>query len=198
MFRQVQPLQLFATPLWAQEVAPAERPAFDAELLAGVRALPPGTSPADLHRAPPFARFVAAALQMGESVLERLQTAQRGLEIVRLEALVEAPGTASPARVQPNAYLAGLYLVAGSGQWAASDPRPQAHLLTAPLAEPSPATAESLSLPLAAGRLLLFPAFLRHQTLPNPGPGPRALLAFALSFRDFVDRLSPPRWERKP
>jgi hypothetical protein len=161
-----------------------------------VRALPAGGSPGDLHRRPAFAALVRAAEAMGEAVLQRLDSVQRDLEVVRLEALVELPGAASPSRLHANAYLGGLYLVAGGGQWQAEDPRPQAHLLTGPLAEPTPATAETLTLPLLPGRLLLFPAFLRHRTLPNPGPAPRILFRLALSFRDFVERLSPPRWDR--
>ncbi|HKY95085.1 MAG TPA: hypothetical protein VJL84_07245, partial [Kiloniellales bacterium] len=119
MFRQVQALQLFATPLWAQEIAAAERGALEQELLAGVQALAPGPSPVDLYRRAAFARFAALAEAMAENVLQRLQSVQRGMEVVRLEALVEAPGAASPPRVQPNAYLAGLYLLTGVGQWAA-------------------------------------------------------------------------------
>jgi len=196
MFRQVQTLQLFATALYAQEPAAAERQALEAALTAAVRALPAGAAPADLHRRPAFAGLARFAEAMGEAVLQRLETVQRGLEVTRLEVLLEPPGAAAPARVQPNAYLGGLYLLSGAGQWLASDPRPQAHLLTLPLAEPTPATAETLTLPLVPGRLLLFPAFLSHGTLPNPGPAPRVLFRLALSFRDFVERLSPPRWDR--
>ena len=192
MFRQMQPLQLFATPLWAQEISPVERTALEPAMRLALG----GGAARDLHRDAAFQPFARAAEALGERVLQRLETTQRGLEVVRLEALVDQQGAASLPRVQPNAYLGGLYLLEGSGQWSASDPRPQAHLLTAPQAEANAATAETLTLPLAPGRLLLFPAFLRHHTLPNPGPAPRVVLSFALSFRDFLERMSPPRWDR--
>jgi hypothetical protein len=193
MFRQVQPLQLFATQLYAQEIAEAERRPLEQAM----RQVLDGAPATDLQRHAAFQPLLRAAEAAGEGVLQRLEATQRGLEAVRLEALVDLPGAGSTARVHANAYLGGLYLLSGGGQWSATDPRPQAHLLTVPLAEPGAATAESLGLPLAPGRLLLFPAFLRHRTLPNPGPGPRIVLSFALSFRDFLERVSPPRWERR-
>lgn len=198
MFRRMQPLQLFATQLYAQEPSAEERRALDSSLTAAVAALPKGRPAEGLQRDPAFAPLVRFAEATGEAVLQRLDSVQRGLEVVRLEALVEPPDAMQPPRSEPNAYLAGFYLLSGAGQWLVQDPRPQAHLLTAALAGPSPALAESLTLPLTPGRLLLFPAYLRHQIRPNTGPGGRVLFRFALSFRDFVERLSPPRWDRLP
>ena len=140
---------------------------------------------------------------------EIVALARSGRALPRLEAPTvtalwatrEAPGAALPPEIHQNAYLGGLYLAeSGAAEGAPPgtlrflDPRPQAHLIAGPVSLPTPATQPEASLPLRPGRLLLFPGWLWHHTLPNPGPGQRTLFHFALSFRDFARAMSPPRW----
>lgn len=203
MFQQVSPLTLFATPVFAQDLPAAERPAFDQALVAAIGALggqaagpQPWRSPCDLQSRPAFAPLVAFAAAAAERALEQLRSEQRDPLLASLAASLEPPGGALAPQQHPNAYFAGLYLAAGSGQDEVRflDPRPQAHLLAGRTSGPSPATAAEATLPLRPGRLLLFPAWLWHFTLPNPGPQPRLLFSLAITFRRFRETMSPPRW----
>jgi len=203
MFQQTSPLTLFATPVFAQDLPPAERAAFDRALIAGVGTLgatPTGPQPwrssPDLQRLPAFRALSTLAGLAAERALDQLRSEQRQPLLARLTATLEPAGSALPMQQQANAYFGGLYLAAGSGQDQVRflDPRPQAHLLTGPAIGQAPASAADATLPLRPGRLLLFPAWLWHATLPNPGPQPRLLFSLAITFQHFRDTLSPPRW----
>ncbi len=211
MFAKVTPLSLFVTPVFAQEVPAADRAALDRGLLAELATLPGGaaTGPSpwrshhDLHQRPGFAALTGLLLETASRVLAKLRSEQQAPAITALWATREAPGAQLPPALFQNAYLGGLYLAesgggaaipAGQDQVRALDPRPQAHLITAPTTEPTALTLPEATLPLRPGRLLLFPAWLWHATLPNPGPGQRTLFHCAISFQDFAAAMSPPRW----
>lgn len=201
MFAKVSPLQLFQTPVFAQDLPDPARRQLEPALLQALAALPAGPpaplwrSHHDLHRRSPFRPLAGLLLETAQRILAQLKSVQQAPAITALWATREQPGAALPPELQQNAYLAGLYLLEGAaGQVRFLDPRPQAHLIAGPVSQPTPATQPEATLPLRPGRLLLWPAWLWHHTLPNPGPGPRTLVHFALSFQDFARAMSPPRW----
>ena len=186
-FAQVSPLSLFVSPLFAVDMDARER----AAVAAAVTGLPAGQ---DLAQHPALASVTAQIEAAAEQLLGELKSVQRGPRVSRLWIESAVPGVAGQLLLHPNAYLGGLYRLAGEAPESVTfqDPRPQARLLQAPLEAPTPLTAQEQTAPLPAGRLLLFPAFLLHQ--PGPASAPRQLLRFAVTFRDFVASMSPPRW----
>ena len=186
-FAKVSPLSLFVSPLFAVDLDAGERAAV-AEAL---RDQPAGR---DLARLPAVAPLTQQVEALAERVLEELKCEQRGARVARLW-LEELPA-AAPGQVllHPNAYLGGLYRPDGTTPETVlfQDPRPQVRLLQAPLEAATPLTAGEASVPLPAGRLLLFPAYLLHQ--PVAAPHARRLVRFAVSFRRYAERLAPPRW----
>ncbi len=184
---KVSPLSLFVSPLFASELDAAER----AAVAAALSGQPGGR---DLARLPALAPLVGQIEAAAEAAFAELKCEQRGAVVTRLWIETGLPGTAGQRLVHPNAYLGGLYRPEGETPESVTfeDPRPQAALLQAPIEAPTPLTATEAGVPLVAGRLLLFPAYLKHQ--PAPGSGPRRLVRFAVSFRDFVRQMSLPRW----
>lgn len=186
-FAKVSPLSLFASPLFASDLTTAERETVATAL----RGRPAGR---DLAREPGLAPLAALIEGAAEAILEELKVEQRGARLARLW-LEETPAGAPGALLlHANAYLGGLYRPEGETQEGLvfHDPRPQVHLLQPPLEAATALTAPEQGVPLPAGRLLLFPAWLRHQ--PGPAAAPRRLLRFAVSFRRYAERLAPPRW----
>ena len=203
MFAKVSPLQLFQTPVFAQDLPEGVRATLEPGLRQALAVLPAGPpgSPAlwrshhDLHRRPPFRPLAELLLETAHRILVQLKSEQQAPAITALWATREPPGAALPPELHRNAYLGGLYLLEGeAGQVTFLDPRPQAHLIAGPVSQPTPATQAEATLPLRPGRLLLWPAWLWHHTQPNPGPGQRTLLHVSLSFQDYTRAMSPPRW----
>lgn len=200
MFANQQILPLFPTLIAAQEVTADRKEALNAALAAAVlarrggEARQPWRSAPDLFLDPAFGELTGYAVESGTQVLTALQAEHGGLEPTAMAALVEPPGSMQPPSLQPNAYLAGLYIAQGSGQdqlrfW---DPRPQAaQILPTPL-ERTPLNSGEMTIPAPVGRLLLFPAWLLHALLPAPAA--RISFSFALVFRDFAETIAPPRW----
>ena len=186
-FAKVSPLSLFVSPLFAADLDAAERSA----VAAGLRSQPSGQ---DLARLPALAPLTAQIEALAERVLEELKCEQRGARVARLWLESSLPGAAGQLLLHPNAYLGGLYRPDGEAPESVvfQDPRPQVRLLQAPLEAATPLTAGEQSVPLPAGRLLFFPAYLLHQ--PAPAQGARRLVRFAVSFRRYAERLAPPRW----
>lgn len=186
-FAKVSPLSLFVSPLFAVDLDAAER----AAVAAALRDQLPGQ---DLARLPALAPLTLQVEALAERVLEELKCEQRGARVGRLW-LEQVPVAASgQLLLHPNAYLGGLYRPEGSAPESVlfQDPRPQARLLQAPLEVATPLTAGEQSVPLPAGRLLLFPAYLLHQ--PAPATEARRLVRLAVTFRRYAERLAPPRW----
>ncbi len=184
---KVSPLSLFVSPLFAVELEAAER----AAIAAALTGLPAGQNLADQPALAPLVGQIEAAAELA---FAELKCEQRGACVTRLWIESGPAGSAGQRLVHPNAYLGGLYRPEGDTPESVTfeDPRPQVALLQAPIETPTPLNATETGVPLAAGRLLLFPAYLMHQ--PAPGPAPRRLLRFAVSFRDFVRQMSLPRW----
>ena len=203
MFRQITPLSLFATPVYAQELPPDAASALDSELSAAADELGAGAAPGplwrshhDLHRRVGFGGLAALLMEASLRILAQMRSVQQEPAITALWATREAPGASLPTQLQQNAYLGALYLARGNGEDRVRflDPRPQAHLIAGPTSAPTATTSPDATLPLKPGRLLLFPAWFWHMTLPNPGPAPRLLFHAAVSFAGFVEAMSVPRW----
>ncbi len=75
-----------------------------------------------------------------------------------------------------------------------SDPRLQAHVIAPHIRKPSTRTASSVDVGVRDGRLVLFPAWLRHSVSSNRSDRQRVSVAINVMFTDYVARISRPRW----
>jgi len=198
--------ELFPTPLWVVDLPPADAVAFNANLKAEIEKIiaprpkvPSGSNwqtPQDLHTRPAFADFAKLVDNVARSVAQYLQVEQFPLMITGCWANVNPPGSYHPTHNHPNNYLSGVYYVAApetGSQLLFQDPRPG--LILPPTAKLGRVTANAAITQTPAGRMVIFPSWLRHHVPSNEGTTERISIAFNLMFTNFAETLAAPTWK---
>lgn len=198
--------ELFPTPLWTLDFVGEDAEAFNAQLKSEIERivssrpkLPTGSNlqtPHDLHTRPAFAEFTKLVDIAARSVAQFLHMEQYPMMITGCWANINPPGSYHPTHNHPNNYLSGVYYVAVPDvgtHLVFQDPRPisimpwtgQLSRITsnAAVQEPRP------------GRMVIFPAWLRHHVPTNEGETERISIAFNLMFRNFAESVASPRWK---
>ncbi len=195
---------LFPTPLWSVDLPPADAGPLNVKLKSEIEHIiaprpkvPSGSNwqtPQDLHRRPAFAEFVRFVEMACASVAEDLQVAQYPMIITGCWANINPPGSYHPTHNHPNNYLSGVYYVdvpAVGSHLILQDPRPGVIM---PRAKLGRFTANVAVAPVKAGRMVLFPSWLRHHVPSNEGSTERISIAFNLMFANFAETISAPMW----
>ena len=108
---------------------------------------------------------------------------------------INPPGAYHPTHNHPNNYLSGVYYVsvptAGS-EILFQDPRP--FMVMPKPREYSRLTANAAHSTCKEGRLLIFPAWLRHSVPANDGQSDRISISFNLMFDNFTEKMASPLW----
>lgn len=201
--QQVQ--QLFPTPLWILDILPADAVAFNAKLKAEIEKIisrpkvPAGSNwqtEHDLHTRPAFADFTKLVEISAQSVAQFLQVEQYPMMITGCWANINPPGSYHPTHNHPNNYLSGVYYVAtpeGGPDLMFQDPRPIS--MNPWTGKINPVTANSSAVQPQPGRMVMFPAWLRHHVATNEGTTERISISFNLMFRNFAETAAAPRWK---
>jgi uncharacterized protein (TIGR02466 family) len=198
--------ELFPTPLWIVDLEPAHAAALNTGLKAEIDrlisprpAIPPGSNwqtPQDLHTKPAFAEFVKLVETAARGVARFLQTDQYPMTMTGCWANINPPGAYHPTHHHPNNYLSGVYYVSvptvGS-RIVFQDPRPS-------MIMPKPKqftriTANGADAQSKEGRLLIFPAWLKHSVPSNEGKSERISISFNLMFKNFTEHMAAPLWD---
>ena len=111
---------------------------------------------------------------------------------------VNPPGGRNSGHTHPNNYLAAVYYVAtpdNQDKIEFEDPRPQAQVMMPRQNAPTPYTVNTISFTVKPGRLVLFPAWLRHAVPINRSKIDRISFAFNLMFRNFSETMAAPLWD---
>jgi uncharacterized protein (TIGR02466 family) len=203
-FETSEVLRLFPVFVWKARLAAAVRKPIDAaigELLAELAPAPtPGTlwqSGHALHRRTACAALVRVIEAAVREVLDFLKLGHREFEITGCWANVAAPGGWHRMHAHPNNFLSGVYYVQvqeGADTIAFHDPRPQAGVIRPPVTELTAYNTDQVVVNVAAGTLLVFPAWLPHSVDPNASAHSRISVSFNVMFRDLTERLAPPLW----
>ena len=197
--------ELFPTPLWIVDLKPAEAGPFNARLKAEIENIisprpkvPAGSNwqtPQDLHTRPAFADFVKLVETAARGVARFLQIDQHPMTITGCWANINPPGAYHPTHNHPNNYLSGVYYVAvpeSGSRIIFQDPRP---LMIMPKPRQfTRQTANAADAESRPGRLLIFPAWLRHSVPANDGQTERISISFNLMFKQFAETLAAPMW----
>lgn len=198
--------EVFPTPFWILDIAPEDAKAFNAKLKAEIEGmisprpnLPIGSNlqtSHDLHTRPAFAEFTKLVEIAAKSVAQYLQIEQYPMMITGCWANINPPGTYHPTHNHPNNYLSGVYYVAspesGTGL-VFQDPRPTSIApWTGKLTRITSNAAVQQPQP---GRMVIFPAWLRHHVPTNDGTTDRISIAFNLMFTNFAETVASPRWK---
>ena len=148
-----------------------------------------------LHREAAFAPMVEMVTQLTRHMAGELgYAASHELRIGTMWAIINPPGAFNRAHIHPDCLWSGVYYVqapADCGQIEFIDPRTQ-HLMRQPVFEAGvkrpPHCWTKVNVRPAAGKLLIFPAWLYHAVHPNlsaePAPASdRVIISFNLSHR---------------
>ena len=198
--------ELFPTTIWIVDLKPAEAAPFNAKLKAEIEKIisprpkvPAGSNwqtPQNLHTRPAFVEFVKLVETAARGVARFLQVDQHPMTITGCWANINPPGAYHPTHNHPNNYLSGVYYVAvpASGSHIVfQDPRP---LMIMPKPRQfTRQTANAADAESKPGRLLIFPAWLRHSVPANDGQTERISISFNLMFKQFPETLAAPVWD---
>ena len=198
--------ELFPTSIWIVDLKPAEAGPFNANLKAEIENIisprpkvPAGSNwqtPQDLHTRPAFAEFVKLVEMAARGVARFLQIDQHPMTITGCWANINPPGAYHPTHNHPNNYLSGVYYVAvpeSGSRIVFQDPRP---LMIMPKPRQfTRLTANAADAESRPGRLLIFPAWLRHSVPANDGQTERISISFNLMFKQFAETLAAPMWD---
>lgn len=200
--------ELFPTPLWVVDLKADAAAALNAGLKTEIERiiaprprLPAGgtwQTPQDLHKRPAFAEFIKLVETASRGVARFLQIDQYPMAITGCWANINPPGAAHVTHHHPNNYLSGVYYVAvpdASSRLVFQDPRPQASMIMPKPREYTRLTANGADARSQAGRLLIFPSWLKHSVPPNQSKGDRISLSFNLMFTNFSETMASPLWE---
>jgi uncharacterized protein (TIGR02466 family) len=200
--------EIFPTPLWVVDLKAAEAAALNAKLKAEIEKIVeprpkiPAASnwqtPQDLHTRPAFAEFIKLVETAARGVARFLQVDQYPMSITGCWANINPPGAFHPMHHHPNNYLSGVYYVAVGDPNSSiifQDPRPQASMIMPKPKQYSRLTANGADAKSVPGRLVIFPAWLKHTVPANQGPGDRISISFNLMFTRFSETMASPLWE---
>jgi uncharacterized protein (TIGR02466 family) len=197
--------ELFPTPLWVIDIAPAAADALNAKLKSEIEKIltrpevPAGSNwqtPQDLHLRPAFLEFTRLVEKAARGVTRYLEMEQFPMMITGCWANINPPGSYHPTHNHPNNFLSGVYYVAApdkSPQLIFQDPRPISIMPRAGKIGRVTANASVTQTP--AGRMVLFPSWLRHHVPSNEGNAERISIAFNLMFTNFAETVAAPRWK---
>lgn len=201
-------VELFPTPLWSVDLEPSAAAALNARLLSEIDkllsprpAVPKGgswqTDPV-LHRHPGFAELVDFTDRAVRGALRFLALKTPQASITGMWANINPRGGQSSAHTHPNNFLSAVYYVQvpkGEGVIQFADPRPQAEVMMPPVSEGNRFNGNQMSVDVVAGRLVMFPAWMRHNVPPNKGDEERISIAINYMLEQYVETSSPPLWQ---
>ena len=206
-FSKADLLRMFPTFVWKAELRPEIHQPINESILrtlgelgAPLADLKPGESWQSGHGLHELEGFRALADFIGrsaESVLQYLKVGDGSLAITGCWANVNAPGAGHRVHSHPNNYLSGVYYVQtppGAGTINFLDPRPQTAIIRPPVTALTAENTEQVVIDVAAGMLLMFPAWLPHSVDPNRSDRLRISLGFNLMFTVHAERLARPLW----
>ena len=198
--------EVFPTAIWIVDLKPADSAPFNVRLKAEIEKIisprpkvPAGSNwqtPQNLHTRPAFADFVKLVETAARGVARFLQVDQYPMTITGCWGNINPPGAYHPTHHHPNNYLSGVYYVAvppSGSRILFQDPRPS-------MIMPRPRqftrlTANAADAESKPGRLLIFPAWLKHSVPANDGQTERISISFNLMFSNFTESMAAPMWE---
>jgi uncharacterized protein (TIGR02466 family) len=204
MFQKKAALTLFPTFVWVHDLAADAREEIErsairlVEHLLTPRPAPnrrhQWQTPTDLQTRAEFARLNEIVLAAAHEIVAFLELKPAPLEITGAWANVALPGATHIEHSHPNNFLSFVYyprVPKGGDVIEFHDPRPQAHVIAPPFKTLNAKIASTASVSIEPGRLVAFPAWLRHSVPVHKGEGERMSIALNVMFAEPIGK---PRW----
>lgn len=198
--------ELFPCPLWVVDLKAAEAAALNVRLRTEIEkiisprpVIPAGSNwqtPQDLHTRPAFADFVKLVETAARGVARFLQIDQYPMSITGCWGNINPRGAYHPTHHHPNNYLSGVYYVAvppPGSRIVFQDPRPS--IIMPKPRQFSRMTANGADAQSKEGRMLIFPAWLKHSVPSNQSDADRISISFNLMFNNFSETMAAPLWD---
>ena len=208
MFENKTIMPLFPTNVWAHDLAPETRAAMDDDLAARIDALltpRPKIGPGetwqtrnDLLGDPAFAALIAVVREAVDGVLSFLDAEPTPYEVTGCWANINPSGAPHSMHSHGNNFLSGVYYLRtgqGSDSITFFDPRNEVGIITPRFTKVTQHNSRTVHLEAKAGRLVLFPSWLKHAVAPNQSQAERISIAFNIMFSDFTRAVATPRWK---
>ena len=206
MIEKQEAQELFPCPLWIVDLRAADAAALNAKLRAEIEriisprpTIPAGSNwqtPQDLHTRAAFTPFIELVEKAARGVARFLQVDQYPMQVTGCWANINPHGAYHPTHHHPNNYLSGVYYVAvpppGSRIFC-QDPRPS--MIMPKPKQYTKFTANGANAQSKEGRLVIFPAWLKHTVPANDGQTERISISFNLMFKDFTESMAAPLWD---
>lgn len=201
--------EIFPTPLWLVDLDRETGARLNAQLLKSIHELidpRPAIGVGGSWQTDPilqdlaeFADLMTLIRKGAKSALDFLQVEYDDFEITSAWANINPTGGKNSSHTHPNNYLSGVYYVSvptGTGSINFKDPRVQASAIMPPVTQRNAFNGNNVSVPVMAGRLILFPAWLTHEVAVNQSEHERVSVAFNIMFTRFSDTISPTLWRK--
>src|SRR5687767_15304197 len=201
-------ISMFPTLVWRVELDDRVRETIETKGVAALarlrRNLPPlapgegWQSMQTLHELEDFRELVASARHTAGGILKFLNIGYDAIELTACWATVLARGAAHKLHHHPNNFLSGVYYLrtcAGADTINFHDPRSQTGIIRPPVTALTAENTDEVVVRVAAGMLLLFPAWLSHSVDANASSELRISVSFNLMFSSYAETMGQPMWE---
>ena len=211
MFDDRQTLPLFPFFVWLFSIESNQAEEINKNAIASIhqmRSAQPDARPGDhwqsrtdLQTLPEFKQLCDAMDTASREVLEKQCVDYSEFIITGCWVNIRPPGSSHPAHTHPNNYLSGTYYVQtpqGGDVIAFNDPRIITNIIAPPITQHTEYNARTVTVPVRAGMLVMFPAWLPHFVPPNQGDTERISISFDIMFTSFAEEMGKPKWKFDP
>lgn len=205
MFRAAEALTLFPTHVWVFDLEPTEFEPMNAKIMDQVDARLPEIkshsqtyalqSETNIHQADYLNLLNDKVKTAGSEICRGLNLSNPEMFITGCWLNIGKPGCVHKEHSHPNNFLSAVYYVnadAGANTITFTDPRPQAGVIQPKADKPSAALANSVTLETGPGRLMVFPAWLRHSVRENESNDLRVSIAYNMLLDSSIEEAAAP------
>lgn len=208
MFAKSSALSFFPTFVWVFDLDPEDAEPLCRKIEKNIAASLPANnrlgrghsiqSETQLHQLPDFKELCERVEGAAQQVLGFLEHKPAPLKITGCWANVSGPADHHKEHSHPNNFLSGAFYVKapkGGDSINFHDPRAEAHVMAPHVTESSTKNSSTVIVEVQPGRLVIFPAWLRHSVDPNESQEQRMSVSFNLMFDHFAEEQSHPRFK---
>lgn len=202
---------IFPTPVWLTQLPPEQAARINGQaidLVERLRGDTAGIARGDrwqtannLEDRPELAELMGLVMTSAGEALDSLRVQHNGYLVTGCWANIKPEGAGHRPHIHPNNYLSGVYYVRTprqGGRIVFHDPRVQPTLMAPRVSAENQYNCPRANLPVQAGMLILFPAWLTHSVEENQEDLDRISIAFNIMFKNYGEEIARPRWEFQP